>query len=329
MLKSVVKSAIKEVTPEPILQEKYIDAAGIQSMDIFSDDVDIVIVGSESETEMIKITLTSYTDEPQMNMEINDGNCEIRVFPIERKSRTIFQIRMSSKLHIAVPAGMIPKWHVSSKSGDVMFSDNTTTAVRISSTSGDVQAENLFFDTMDIDTSSGDTQLSEVSGNIRCTASTGDINIVNLRNTSLILKTVSGEVAIKHSYVKKADLSTSSGDIKGRHIHIEKLLAYASSGDIELKNYSGWAEAHTSSGDITFELKENAPLDLMTSSGDVEVKLASPVLNTSLELSSHSGDITSDFAFSEKSDDDVRDSHQQKEHLVSVHSHSGDIHVHG
>ncbi|MDY0396193.1 DUF4097 domain-containing protein [Virgibacillus halophilus] len=328
-LKSFIKHTVQEMVPESKLQEKYLDPGDIHTMRIFSDTVDMEIIGKDSGQDTIDVSLITYKDGPEMSIISADGHCDIHVFSKERTTLPFISVRPGSKLKMVVPAGIIQKWFIDGGTGDIVFAANKTKTIHIKTGSGEVRADSLFLDTIRVETASGDAEITEVSGNIDCTTNSGDIDMVNLRSPSLSLSASSGDLEMKHLYVDKADMRTASGDIKGKHIHIGDLKMNASSGDIEFENFSGRAAGRASSGDVLFMMQENGSLDLSTSSGDIEVKLDNPELDIQLELNTLSGDITTNLDQQSDSTANLSDSTSEDFHLIKLYSTSGDIDVHG
>ncbi len=125
-------------------------------------------------------------------------------------------------------------------------------------------------------TASGDIEVSDVAGDFNANTASGDVTI----------KQFQGNIAA----------NTASGDMKIDNIQGD-VKANSASGDIEIRGAAGMVSAKTASGDVKVELASidgTGEMQFASASGDITVKVPSQ-LNAQVQISTGSGDITSDF----------------------------------
>jgi DUF4097 and DUF4098 domain-containing protein YvlB len=155
-------------------------------------------------------------------------------------------------------------------------SDSTIT-VKLASADARCQGR---FASAAIDSASGDIMLDEVTGNVSAKLASGDMTV----------KRAGGDVHV----------STASGDLKVGYAGGDVSLTSAS-GDVEIKQADASVEAKTASGDIGVGVASRGAVRINTASGDVRIGVAAGT-GVWLDISSISGDTTSDLAVSESSE---------------------------
>jgi hypothetical protein len=131
---------------------------------------------------------------------------------------------------------------------------------KLSTASGDIEMANVAGE-IGVNTASGDVTLHQVQGNVRANTASGDVKITQVQ-----------------------------GDIQ----------ASSASGDVTAEDVSGQVSANTASGNVKVQLNSvdgAGQMKFASASGDVTVAIAGKI-NASVQLSTGSGEIQSDFDLS-------------------------------
>lgn len=154
-------------------------------------------------------------------------------------------------------------------------------------------------------------------GSLAFRSGSGDVSFERVDGDASI-KVASGDV---HGDVVAGDLTanSASGDVRVGGVG-GSLVAHSASGEVEVDRVGGSAKVATASGDITVGGVSSGEATLRSVSGDIEVGI---VRGTSvwLDLSSVSGDVTSELAMGGGSDAETATLE------LRAASVSGDIHV--
>ena len=131
-----------------------------------------------------------------------------------------------------------------------------------------------------VDGASGDVSVTDLSGSVEASISSGDIELRGLSGDSVTARTSSGDLRIVDARVRRVTAETSSGDIAlSLGSDADLVRATATSGDVHVdvpEGSTAWATtAGTSSGDVRNEIGD-APgathrIVAETSSGDVQL----------------------------------------------------------
>jgi DUF4097 and DUF4098 domain-containing protein YvlB len=189
-------------------------------------------------------------EEIEVNIKDYDSEIEIKTRYPSRKSRRFFSsgrnVTVCVDYHIWVPEEIELSIH--STSGDVTISD-ISGGVEVSLTSGDFSMKRMRGN-LDLETTSGDVKVLNVEGDVAIRGTSSDLELSDIKGHVKISST-SGETSVE-------DLTGSVG------IH-------KTSGDSYLKMIKGDIQTSSSSGNLIIDQIEGG-LDLETSSGDIEVK---------------------------------------------------------
>ncbi|MCI8332179.1 MAG: DUF4097 domain-containing protein [Clostridiales bacterium] len=124
-------------------------------------------------------------------------------------------------------------------------------------------------------------------------STSGDIVFTGNSRGDLFAKTTSGNITLKNSQAKTAEVRSTSGDISFTGDIQGDLLLKSTSGDIRLQNSrAGRTEAYSTSGDCSLSELSIASLTLKTTSGGI--KAQDVTAEGHAELVSTSGDIRLD-----------------------------------
>lgn len=187
------------------------------------------------------------------------------------------------------------------------------TTVQTRSGSGDQRVEGLS-GKLNLESGSGDMRLREISNEIRVRTGSGDVDAHEISG-AFTIECGSGDVRVE-----------ANGEGDGR--------VRTGSGKIELRGVKGGLRAESGSGDVIISGTQTSTWEIRTSSGNVELEVQ-PGAAFDLEASAGSGDVTVDGPVSVTVQGEIgrgRHSIQGKVGgggpLVSVHTGSGDIHIH-
>jgi hypothetical protein len=126
------------------------------------------------------------------------------------------------------------------------------------------------------DASSGDVEVSDLRGpSVALTTSSGDVSAERVHVGTLSVETSSGEIALDTVQADDLEASASSGDVTGESLRLGKALVDTSSGEISLQGAVDTLEADASSGGITLDAyaRHSGAYKLSSSSGDIDVTL--------------------------------------------------------
>lgn len=126
--------------------------------------------------------------------------------------------------------------------------------------------------------------------------SCGNIQINDLKASTLDLRTVSGDINLENVDAEKSQLETMSGDINIKNINTSTLDLDILSGDINISDIkASKLNLNTTSGDIKLDIIDVLESKINTVSGDVRVEILESILNYCVSLSSVSGDTKQDY----------------------------------
>lgn len=120
-------------------------------------------------------------------------------------------------------------------------------------------------------------------GDIKVKTASGDVNVLDFRNSNMIINTVSGDISI--SGVKDANIESTSGEIRVNNVNDIKVNTR--SGDIEIIDVNNISGDTTSGSLEVYRLKNS--IDFSSISGDID--LSDVNLNQKSRLSTVSGDV--------------------------------------
>lgn len=131
---------------------------------------------------------------------------------------------------------------------------------------------------------------SQMESTLTIKTNSGDINIQNFENLSLIIKTSSGD--IETGIVKDVELITKSGDVEVDTSSKAKIQT--SSGEVKIRNFQilESSSIETSSGDVYIHEITDSYIDAKTNSGDIQIKEGNRFSEVELHIKTSSGDIT-------------------------------------
>ena len=190
-----------------------------------------------------------------------------------------------STVRIEVAAPPVLAVELRSASGDLSTTDRSGPQT-LESRSGDITVRNAR-GRIEATSKSGDVSVTDVVA-ARVTTTSGDVAANGVAGP-LSARTASGDIEIKGAS-DSLRLAAASGDIQVDRAP-RGLAAETMSGGIEAPAVTGWAELHTTSGDIRFELR--GPLrgaEISSVSGELRARIAAG-LGFNLEARTTSGTI--------------------------------------
>lgn len=126
--------------------------------------------------------------------------------------------------------------------------------------------------------------------------SCGNIQINDLKASTLDLRTVSGNINLENVDAEKSQLETVSGDINIKNINTSTLDLDMTSGDINISDIkASKLNLDATSGDIKLDIIDVLESRINAVSGDIRVEILESILNYCVSLSSVSGDTKQDF----------------------------------
>jgi DUF4097 and DUF4098 domain-containing protein YvlB len=160
---------------------------------------------------------------------------------------------------------------------------------------------------LDASTASGDVTAAVVEGPVQLSAASGDI---------WLEQALQGVMA--HSASGDIKLLRAAGDID----------LDSASGDIQVGTANGALNTRSASGDVRVDCFTGGVADVNSVSGDVTVAVT-PGVGVYLDISSFTGDVSSDLDHDGRSDDDDRDDGDDGDAEITVKCKtvSGDIHI--
>ncbi len=148
--------------------------------------------------------------------------------------------------------------YMDTKSGDIVFGDIQSNSIHARSISGDISGNNLSGDA-NLRTASGDIKAYTVFGKqFDISSISGEVKVEHLQGETMRIATKSGDIKAEFC-VESCVASSISGDLNLMNARESSLQASAVSGDIEItcNGISGYeAEIHTISGKETLSFKD-------------------------------------------------------------------------
>ncbi len=281
-----------------ISQNETIDAGSIQNISVKSASTDVVIREAGSE-EDIKVALTGKVskklkDDYKLKVSEEDGTLNVDL-DVKNMFRMGVVIIRDVKIEV-----LLPKKEYEELAVQVL--------------SGDIKAENIQSKDSIFETKSGDVALKgmEAGSQMEIKVASGDVRVEDSSAKELKFKAASGDMTIDGAAAETADLYTASGDIEISGLSGD-ITAKITSGDLSIINdqLAGSITAETASGDVAIAFKEK-PSDMMVdfkaTSGEGKVQLDG-------------------FLFEEKEEDRILGKIGSGEHVVKVHTSSGDFNL--
>jgi lia operon protein LiaG len=281
-----------------IKQTETIEADSIQSISVKSASTDVVIREAGSE-EDIKVALTGKVskklkDDYKLKVSKEDGTLNV---DLEVKNMFRMGVVIIRDVKIEV---LLPKKEYEELAVEVL--------------SGDIKAEAIQSKDAIFETKSGDVALKgmEAGSQLKIQVASGDVRVEDSSAKELKFKAASGDMTIDGAAAETADLYTASGDIEISGLSGD-IMAKITSGDLSISNdqLTGSITAETASGDVAIAFKEK-PSDMMVdfkaTSGEGKVQLDG-------------------FLFEEKEEDRILGKIGSGEHVVQVHTSSGDFNL--
>ncbi|MEN8698279.1 DUF4097 domain-containing protein [Bacillus infantis] len=281
-----------------IKQSETIEAGSIQNISVKSASTDVVIREAGSE-EDIKVALTGKVskklkDDYKLKVSEEDGTLNVDL-EVKNMFRMGVVIIRNVKIEVLLPKKEYEELAVEVLSGDIKAED--------------IQSKDAIFETK-----SGDVALKgmETGSQLEIQVASGDVRVEDSTAKELKFKAASGDMTIDGAAAETADLYTASGDIEISGLSGD-ITAKITSGDLSITNdqLAGSITAETASGDVAIAFKEK-PADMMVdfkaTSGEGKVQLDG-------------------FLFEEKEEDRILGKIGSGEHVVKVHTSSGDFNL--
>ncbi|MDV4152008.1 DUF4097 family beta strand repeat-containing protein [Clostridium sp. AL.422] len=166
-----------------------------------------------------------------------------------------------------------------STSGDISFMSNTSELLSVNSTSGDINLKNSEDGSIMAESTSGEITVADMSTsemNIKTTS--GDINIKNSERGSIMAESTSGDIIVSDTSPYELYLKTTSGDIETNFVKVNDIAVLESnSGDIEIdKSDATSFNVKTKSGDVKGRILSSKKFITETNSGKVKIPDSDP-----------------------------------------------------
>lgn len=287
-----------------------LDISDIDSIDIKYSSEDIVFYRGESDKLIIKEYLFNNGEDIQAKVIQKGSSLEIKQG--KRYNRNFFfQFNWETqRIEVYLPESYGGNLGALTQSGDISSQVSWEwTECALMASSGDINVEEIKAKAVSISTSSGDIETSNISAeDVSLSASSGNMNIANI---------TAGEISV----------STNSGDMEMGHLSAEKICFSSSSGYMDMADITaGELSIVTSSGNITMAEISADKMDASSSSGDMKFKS----IQGSKKLSSSSGEIsigclTGDTVISTNSGSITLQIPASDSFTVKVQTTSGDI----
>ena len=187
-------------------------------------------------------------------------------------------------------------WNVKEKNLTIVLpEDSAFGEVSISATSGDLQIPELKTDSLKLTVSSGDINAAAEARTAQVNASSGDLELqFGGKAKDINVKTSSGEIRIAAETAERLAAKSSSGEIEVKAKKVDEFTAEASSGDISAEIGSvKQAALSTTSGRVEIAFDRFDALTISSTSGDVRAELPEKPGFTA-EMKATSGDIRYD-----------------------------------
>ena len=185
---------------------------------------------------------------------------------------------------------------------------------------------------LEIRTSSGDVSVTgdvAVAGPVRVRTTSGDVTVTGGLK-ELIVKTSSGDVAVRHQVLTALEADTTSGDVT-LESGSQRAIVGTSSGDVRLEQLQGGLSVDTTSGEVAASwaaVATGMKVRVHTSSGDVRLRVPATAQLRG-QISTRSGSIHSDFSgTSERREHELSFTSSGDAVEIEVHTSSGDVSVH-
>jgi lia operon protein LiaG len=281
-----------------INQSETIDVGSIRNISVESSSTDVSIREAAGQDD-IKVALTGKVskklkDDYKLKVSEDDGTLHVG---LEVKNMFRMGVVIIRDVKIEV---LLPKKEYEELAVQVL--------------SGDIKAEGIQSKDAIFETKSGDVALKgmEAGSQMEIQVASGDVRVEDSNAKELKIKAASGDVSIDGSAAETADLYTASGDIEINQLSGD-IVANITSGDLNISNdqLAGSITAETASGDVNISFKEEPSdimLDFKATSGEGKVLLDG-------------------FLFEEKEEDRIIGKIGSGEHVVKVHTASGDFNL--
>ena len=185
---------------------------------------------------------------------------------------------------------------VREKNLTILLPENSTFGeVSIAASSGDLQIPDLKTDSLKLTVSSGDIRAAADTGTAQVNASSGDLELqFGGKAKEINVKTSSGEIRLAAETAERLAAKSSSGEIEVRAKKVDEFTAEASSGDISADIGSvKQAALSTTSGRVETVFDSFDALSISSTSGDVRADLPEKPGFTAV-IKARSGDIRYD-----------------------------------
>lgn len=154
--------------------------------------------------------------------------------------------------------------------------------------------EDSYFNKVTIENSFGDTNISGLScGELKTTASAGDIELTNIVALSSLVKNDFGEITVRGLSGDSAEFILSAGDLTLKNVAENTSLKIQNHfGDVDIKAVSaGDISITNNNGDVAMTGFSAQKVDITDNFGDVDLKNPENPEGTSFDLTTDLGDI--------------------------------------
>ena len=150
-------------------------------------------------------------------------------------------------------------------SGEIYLSDVECKTIGVSSTSGTIEIENVKTSGgIDVHTTSGEINIENIftCKTLNANSTSGEVNTYNVVSTDYFsVDTTSGEIELIDCECENINLKSNSGDISGQLLSSKVFVTNTASGDVSIDpsayGDTGKCEVRTTSGDITFSIRDS------------------------------------------------------------------------
>jgi len=205
------------VASESIYETRTFDASEISSIniDLASDDLNVIPADGDEIT--VKYYGRVSTNVKRNIPELVAYKTGDRLYVEVENSNQIFigvNIR-NTAMDIYIPEIALEQMDIKVVSGNITIKGLDASQLNVKSTSGDISAEDLLAENLHIESTSGNISVTEYTGAVEISSTSGDIKLITSKeNGDISMNVISGNIYIEQDSVSGMDIKATSGDVK-------------------------------------------------------------------------------------------------------------------
>ncbi|MBD2868062.1 DUF4097 family beta strand repeat-containing protein [Paenibacillus arenilitoris] len=245
---------IRNFGTRPYLEERTVEAAGIDTINVRTSSIDVEVVRGKSDAVQIRLdgrASEKYLDRFELIAEQDDNG-----LLIEGTYKDMFFVGFNF-----VNVDLI-----------VEIPDRLWQSLEVNSNSGNIDLENVRAASASAESGSGNLELE------------------NMQADDMSLKSGSGNIEVDGLTAKNVTLQTGSGGLEMENYTADQIKATSESGNITLENGQGAVQGRTDSGNIRLTADELLQdVGLKSDSGTVRIDLEKEPRSAAIRLRTESG----------------------------------------